>query len=204
VYAGVLTPISRRILVSTYVIVLFLHICGALGYFISAGTRSLDMVILQRAQRVEQVRIITTLDNWLGPLFGVSLLTLVVTGLYMTATTWGFNTGWIDVALAFVILLAPAGALLMEPRRRAIVTMARELPDGPIPPALERRIHNRTLQATARALPLMLLGIVFLMTTKPSLGGSILVMAVALALSLGVGVLMPRPTGARRAQTVAQ
>jgi hypothetical protein len=189
---------------TTYVIVLFLHICGALGYFISAGTRSLDMIILQRAQRVEQVRIITTLDNWLGPLFGISLLTLVVTGLYMTVATWGFNTGWIDVALTSVILMAPAGALLMEPRRRAIVTMARELPDGPIPPALERHIHNRVLQGTAHALPLLLLGIVFLMTTKPSLGGSILVMAVALTLSIVVGVLMPRPTSARKAQTAAQ
>jgi Predicted integral membrane protein (DUF2269) len=190
--------------VSTYVIVLFLHISGALGYFISAGTRSLNMIILQRAQRVEQVRIITTLDNWLVPLFGISLLTLVVTGLYMTITTWGFNTGWIDVALISVILMAPAGALLMEPRRRAIVTLARELPDGPIPSALQRHIHNRVLQATARALPLLLLGIVFLMTTKPSLGGSILVMAVALTLSLAVGVLIPRPTSDRKAQTAVQ
>jgi hypothetical protein len=184
---------------STYVIVLFLHICGALGYFISAGTRSLDMIILQRAQRVEQVRIITTLDNWLGPIFGISLLTLVVTGLYMTVTTWGFQTGWIDVALISVILMAPAGALLMEPRRRAIVTTARELPNGPIPAELSRHIHNKVLQATARALPLVLLGIVFLMTTKPSLGGSILVMALALALSIVVGVLAPRPTRAQKA-----
>jgi hypothetical protein len=190
--------------VSTYVIVLFLHISGALGYFISAGARSLNMIILQRAQRVEQVRIITTLDNWLGPLAGISLLTLVVTGLYMTATTWGFSTGWIDVTLTSVILLAPAGALLMEPRRRAIVAMARELPDGPIQPALQRHIDNRVLQATARALPLLLLGIVFLMTTKPSLGGSILVMAVALTLSISVGVLMPRPAIVRKAQTAAQ
>src|SRR5215469_16644401 len=181
---------------STYVIVLFLHICGALGYFISAGTRSLDMIILQRAQRVEQVRIITTLDNWLGPLFGISLLTLVVTGLYMTVTTWGFNTGWIDVALTSVILMAPSGALLMEPRRRAIVGLARKLPDGPIPPELHRHIDNKVLQATARALPLLLLGIVFLMTTKPSLGGSILVMVVALALSIIVGVLARRSTHA--------
>jgi hypothetical protein len=178
---------------STYVIVLFLHICGAFGYFISAGTRSLNMLILQRAQRVEQVRIITTLDNWLGPLFGISLLTLVVTGLYMTVTTWGFNTGWIDVALTSVILMAPAGALLMERRRRAIVGLARKLPDGPIPPELHRHIYNKVLQATARALPLLLLGIVFLMTTKPSLGGSILVMAVALTLGIVVGVLTTAP-----------
>jgi hypothetical protein len=82
--------------------------------------------------------------------------------------------------------------------------MSRELPDGPIPLALERHINNRVLQATAHALPFLLLGIVFLMTTKPSLGGSILVMAVALTLSIVVGVLIPRPAGARRAQTVVE
>jgi hypothetical protein len=179
---------------STYVIVLYLHICGALGYFISAGTRSLDMVILRRAQRVEQVRIIMTLDNWLGPVFGISLLILVTTGLYMAAVAWGPYTAWIDVALVSVILMAPAGTLLMEPGRRAIAKLADKLPDGPIPPALSRRIYNPILQASARALPLLLLGIVFLMTTKPSLGGSIIVMVIALALGLVVGILGTRPT----------
>ena len=189
---------------STYVIVLFLHNSGALGYFISAGTRSLDMIILQRARRVEQVRIIMSLDNWLGPLSGISLLILVVTGLYMTATAWGFSTSWIDVALVSIILMAPAGALLMEPRRRAIVNVVRELPDGPISPELGRRIHDQVLRATARAQPLALLGIVFLMTTKPALLVSILVMIVALALGAVVGMLAPRPTSAPKAQTVAQ
>jgi len=43
----------------------------------------------------------------------------------------------------------------------------------------------------------LLLGIVFLMTTKPALTGSLIVMAVVLALGLASGLLVPRVTRAR-------
>ena len=183
---------------SVYVIVLFAHVIGAVGYFISSGTRLLALASLRRAQRVEQVRLVATLDSWLGPLFGVSLLLLLATGLYMTFTTWGFQTGWIDVALASVILMAPFGAAIMEPRRRAIGKLAQELPDGVIPETLFQRIHDPVLRTAVQTLLILLLGIVFLMTTKPSPSVSIIVMGAALLLGLGTGLL---PFGRTRQQS---
>jgi len=178
---------------NTYTIVLFLHVSGAIGYFISMGTWLFGLAALRRAQRVEQVRAITHLVGRLGPLFGISVLLILATGLYMAITAWSLQTGWIAVALISLILIAPLGTAFIEPRRRAIDQLAREAPDGPLPQELEQRIHDPVLGTALQTVTLLLLGIVFLMTNKPSLIGSLIVMAVALVLGLVSGVLVSRP-----------
>jgi hypothetical protein len=172
-----------------YTFALFLHICGDIGIFIGLGAQLLSLVALRRAQSVEQVRAI----SWLIPIsdfIGVSsALLTIAAGLYMTLMVWGWQTGWIAVALASIILLLPPviGGVI-EPRTRAIVTMAREAPDGLLPEALDQRIHDPVLGAALHTMAALVFGLVFLMTIKPSLVDSIMVMAVALALGLTSGL----------------
>jgi len=182
---------------SIYTIVLFLHVSGAIGYFIGTGTWLFVLSALRRAQRVEQVRALTNLVGRSGPLFGISVLLILATGLYMALTAWGLRTGWIDVALISLILIAPLGTALIEPRRRAIDRLAREAPDGPLSQALEQRTHDPVLLTALQTLAALLLGIVFLMTTKPALTDSLIVMAVALVLGLASGLLVSRATRIR-------
>ena len=59
---------------SIYTIVLFLHVSGAIGYFVGMGTWLFVLAALRRAQRVEQVRALTNLAGRLGPLFGIVFL----------------------------------------------------------------------------------------------------------------------------------
>jgi len=182
---------------SIYTIVLFLHVSGAIGYFISTGTWLFGLSALRRARRVEQVRALTNLVGRSGPLFGISVLLILATGLYMALTAWGLRTGWIDVALISLILIAPLGTAFIEPRRRAIDRLAREAPDGPLSQVLEQRTHDPVLLTALQTLAALLLGIVFLMTTKPSLTSSLIVMAVALILGLASGLLVSRATRIR-------
>jgi hypothetical protein len=183
---------------SIYKIVLFLHVSGAIGYFVGMGTWLFGFAALRRAQRVEQVRALTNLTGRLGPLFGISVLLILVTGLYMAITAWGFQTGWIPVALVSLIFTASLGTAFVEPRRRAIARLAQEAPDGSLPQELEQRMHDPILGTALQTVTILLLGIVFLMTNKPSLVGSLIVMAVALALGLASGLLFSRATRTRR------
>jgi uncharacterized membrane protein len=189
--------------VTTYTIVLFLHICGAIGYFIGMGTWLFSLSALRRADRVEQVRALTRLIGRTGPFFGISVLLILATGLYMAITAWGLQTGWILVALISLILIAPLGTAFIEPRRRTIDRLAQEASNGPLPQSLEQSIHDPVLQTAAQTITVLLLGIVFLMTNKPSLIGSLIVMAIALVLGLASGVLASRATRTRR-QEMAQ
>jgi ABC-type bacteriocin/lantibiotic exporter with double-glycine peptidase domain len=179
---------------TAYNIVLFLHISGAIGYFIGMGTWLFGLSALRRAQRVEQVRALTQLVGRSGPLFGISVLLILVTGLYMAITTWGLQTAWILVALISLILIAPLGTAFIEPRRRTIDRLAKEAPDGPLTHSLERSTHDPVLLTAIETVTMLLLGIVFLMTNKPSLTVSIIVMAVALVLGLASGALTSRVT----------
>ena len=178
---------------SIYTIVLFLHVSGAIGYFAGIGIWLFGLVTLRQVQRVEQVRALTNLLGITGPLFGISVLLILAAGLYMALTAWSLQTSWIAVGLISLIIMAPLGTALIEPRRRAIDRLAREAPDGPLPESLERRIHDPILLTTLQTLATLLLGIVFLMTTKPSLPGSLIVIAVALVLGLASGLLISRP-----------
>jgi predicted integral membrane protein DUF2269 len=172
-------------------------VSGAIGYFVGMGTWLFGLAALRRAQRVEQVRALTSLAGRVGPLFGLSVLLILATGLYMAITSWGLRTGWIAVALVSLILIAPLGTAFIEPRRRAIARLAREAPDGPLPQALVGGIHDPILGTALQTVTILLLGIVFLMTNKPSLIGSLIVMAVALVLGVASGVLVSRATRTR-------
>jgi hypothetical protein len=178
---------------SIYTVVLFLHVSGAIGYFIGIGAWLFGLAGLRRAQRVEQVRSLTNLIGMTGPLFAISILFILAAGLYMAITAWSLQTGWIAVALISLVLIAPLGTAIIEPRRRAISRLANEAPDGSLPETLKQRIHDPVLGTALQTLAALLFGIVFLMTTKPSLPGSLIVMAVALALGLASGLFIFRP-----------
>lgn len=177
---------------SIYTIVLFFHVSAALGYFIGNGVWLVGLSALRRAQRVEQVRTLLGLVGRVVPLFGISLLLLLATGIYMTATTWGFQTGWIDVALTSLLLLFLLATVLIDPRRRALLRLVREAPDGSLPQSLEQRIHDPILSTSLQTVAAVLLGIVFLMTNKPALLISLIVMVVALALGVASGMFVLR------------
>ncbi len=189
---------------SVYTIALFLHVSGAIGAFVSVGIWLFGLSALRRAQRVEQVRAIAWLIIIASPLMVFSVLLIVIAGLDMALSTWGLETGWIVVALVSFVLSGPVGAFVLDPRMRAIMVMAQEAPDGLLSDTLDRRIHDPVLGTGVQTLAIALLGIVFLMTTKPSLAISIVVMVVALALGLASGLPLWYATRTRASRASAR
>ncbi|HEV8194534.1 MAG TPA: DUF2269 family protein [Ktedonobacterales bacterium] len=177
---------------TVYTIVKFLHVVGAIGYFVAVGTTLVGLAALQRARRVEQVLAFAELVRRLTPLFNLSILLLLLAGLYMTATVWGFETGWIDVALVSLVILVPIAAVIVQSHLRVIAQLANAEADGPLSAELLARTHDPTLLTTPRTVTALLVGIVFLMTNKPALPMALLVMASALVLGMVWGMLAAR------------
>lgn len=176
-------------MMNPYTLALFLHVADDIGIFIGLGVQSLCLAPLQQAQRVEQVRLIAGLIRTAGIVSVTGALLTIATGLYMALTAWNLQVGWIAVALgSIVVLILPLIAGVIEPRTKAIVKMAGEAEAGPLPAALGRHIHDPILAVGLQTGAAIVLGIVFLMTTKPALAGSVAVMAVALALGLASGL----------------
>jgi uncharacterized membrane protein len=178
---------------SLYTVILFLHIVGAICYFLGIGLWLFILLGWRRTQRVEQVRSLLHLNDLSAPFAAASAVLLLVTGLYLALVAWSLLTSWILVALISLLLMVPTSAALLAPRRSAIVKqLAREAPGGELSRALERHLEDPVLTKVCTTVLTLLLGLVFLMTTKPALLGSLIVMVVALLLGLAAGALLSR------------
>jgi hypothetical protein len=187
---------------SPYNIALFLHISGDIGIFIGIATWLLSLIALRQATNVTQVQTLTGLITLSRPVAVVSALLTIATGLYMVVTVWGWQAGWAIVALAgIIVLLPPLVGVITEPRIHAIIVLAQASPDGPLPSSLMRQIHDPVLGTAVQTMAALVLGIVFLMTTKPAIAGSIGVMAVALVIGLASGLPLVRTAGTSRSHS---
>jgi hypothetical protein len=171
-----------------YSIALFLHIVGALGFFVALGLEWISLLYLERATTSEQAQ------EWLGVLgllrrLGpASMGMILLAGFYMMATVWG-GVAWIGIALAAMILLAVLGAALTG-RRMAAVGRAVTAESGALSDAFRQRLHDPLLWTSIQTRIAIAFGIVFLMTVKPELGGSLL--TIGLAILLGLVSAWPR------------
>ncbi|HVD01661.1 MAG TPA: hypothetical protein VNG93_11030, partial [Candidatus Dormibacteraeota bacterium] len=114
---------------------------------------------------------------------------------------WGFGRGWVEAAIASFALMAPVGPLVINPRLQAIGRAADAATAGPLDRSLLARTHAPLLSGAVLSLTAWLLGIVFLMTNKPSLAASTIAMVIALALGLGASLSIWYLDRAKRDQT---
>src|SRR6266545_2741597 len=158
---------------SLYAVLVFVHVTSAIT--LSAGNliSLFGLLALRRSQRVEQVRAILGLLALSEPVSAIALVLTLVAGLTMTVSTWGWHNGWINVALGSFVLLLSMG-VITGTRRGAIAKLVKEMGDGPLPESVEQRIHDPLLGTAVYLLVALLVGIVFLMTTKPALEGSLI------------------------------
>jgi len=183
---------------SGYAILLFLHVSGAILIFTGIATLIFGVAAMRLASNVDQVRAIAR-PMLVGRKVGLEHISVIdvftivgivltaATGLYM-ATNWGFGRGWVEVAIASFALMAPVGPLVINPRLQAIGRAADATTPGPLDGSLLSRTHDPLLAAALLSLTAWLLGIVFLMTTKPELATAVVAMVVALGLGLAASL----------------
>jgi hypothetical protein len=171
-------------------IALFLHIVGALGLFVALGLEWTGLWQIRSALASEQVR------TWMGILKSVrkvgfaSMLTTVVTGIYMMVTDWG-GVAWIFVTLGSLVLMIVLSLVLTGPRMAAI-GQALATEKGAVSKTFHNLANRPLLWISIQTRVAIALGIVFLKTAKPDLGGSLLTIGVAIILGLASTFPMPR------------
>jgi hypothetical protein len=158
-----------------YSIALFLHVVGALLVFVTLTVEGIALRQLRRATTIEAAQAAAAslrLNRIVGPL---SALGLLVPGLYMTATTWGW-VAWIVVALVAYVAIAVLGAV--NGIRIQALERSQELLAG---------IRNPIFLISWLTRVGIALGIVFLMTVKPAAAAAVLAMLLAAAVGAALG-----------------
>lgn len=177
-----------------YSIALFLHIMGALGLFLALGLEWMGLFGLRRAVSAEQVR------SWLYVSRSVSrvglpaMLEVIISGAYMMATAWG-PVPWIIVSLGAIVLLMGSGMAILA-RRMAAIGQAAAQENGPLSLRLHQMLHSPFLWITIQTRVAVGLAIIYLMSVKPGLYGSLITLGVAIVLGLASVLFamgQPRP-----------
>jgi len=170
-----------------YSIALFLHVVGALGFFVALGLEWMSLGHVRRATTVEHLRVWMRAPDEMGRVGMLAMLTLLAAGLYMMAMAWG-GVAWIMVTLGALVLMIVL-AMLFTRRRMAAIGRAVNTEHGPLSPTLRQMLHDPLLTISLHTRVAIALGIVFLMTVKPDLRGSLL--AILIAAILGLASALP-------------
>ncbi len=184
---------------SIYSIVLFLHIAGALGFFIVQGVEWIGLSQLRSAVFPEEAHAILGVLKRTNRLAFVSILTIVITGIYMMLTVW-HGVPWILVVMGSLVLETVFFLVFSRPRMAA-VEQALDAQEKPLSKHFHSLVNHPILWLSIQTRTAILLGIVFLKIAKPDLGGSLLTIAVAIVLGLAsaLPVLLPKREQARPA-----
>jgi hypothetical protein len=169
--------------VTIYYTVLFVHVVSAIGLFIALAAEGAIFFRIRTAQSVDETRFFVGAFQRLRIIAIPSFLGILVGGLYL-ASKWGRGTFWIPFALGATLLTMLIGGLVTGIRiarlrdvfsRDEIVSIE----------AISAKTKDNTLLISYGLRVGLVLGIVFLMTAKPDLLGSL----GALAAGCGAGLL---------------
>ena len=174
-----------------YHLALFLHIIGAFGLIAAVTAEAIGLRGLRGATQRDVALM------WLGLSRGIvmrlaptSLGLILVTGLYMMATTWG-PRGWILVALASLVSLAVVGSFGTGMRMARIgPTVGRA--QGALSGELRSALRDPILLTSLWVRLAIVLGIAFLMTIKPSGLASLAIIVLAVVIGLLASQLASR------------
>jgi hypothetical protein len=183
----------------TYHVVLYVHL---VALFIGIGAASVLVTCLfqlRAARTVEAAAPWGRVASKVALLFPVAILGLFGSGAYMTSDLWTWDTGWIDVAIGALVVLAVQGPGLAE---RSAKEVAKALMgNGP------GDLRGDALRKT-RYLPLwwaelsaigLVLAIVWNMTTKPGTGSAIAAAVGGYAVGVALALLFTRQPSAEAA-----
>lgn len=167
---------------SNYSIALFLHIVGALGFFIVQGVEWIGLSQIKGATLPEEAHAILGIIKRTNRLGFVSILTTVATGIYMMLTVWR-GVPWILVVLGALILEIVIFVVLSGPQMAAI-EQSLDTKERPVSKTFHTLVNHPILWMSIQIRTAILLGIVFLKIAKPDLGGSLLTISIAILLGL--------------------
>lgn len=172
-----------------YSLALFFHILAAFGLIAAITIEAVSQRGLRQATSAEAARIAVRPLSFVPPLGGGSAALILATGIYMMATAWGLR-GWIVIALAGLILNALSGALIT--RRRMLRLQPVLEGSGPLSAQAQLTLRDPVLLASLRLRLAVLLGILLLMTVKPSAIASLSIVLLAAVIGVATALIPSR------------
>ena len=134
------------------------------------------------SKTTDTLRIWAALAVKLDGLLPFSVILILVPGLYLVFSSWGWGNPWIDLSLTLLIVMTFMGPIINLHRLKAILNAAIAEENAAPSAGLLEKVQDRVLWNSVLIMTMLTLAIVFLMTVKLAWVGSILTIAVAIVL----------------------
>jgi hypothetical protein len=170
----------------TYHVVLYIHF---LALFVGVGAAAILVLCLFQ---LRGARTLADAVPWgrvagrVGLAFPIAILGLFASGAYMTSDVWTWSTGWIDVAIAALVVLALQGPLVGERTAKKLERALHSNGPGPLGDEARRMIRHPGLWVTEFTAIGLVLATVWNMTQKPGTATAI----VAVVIGYAVGIVL--------------
>lgn len=158
---------------STYDVVLYVHIAVLLSAFALGGVLHGSEWLMVRSATVGELRV-TARPQRLGPLFAPVILALMGSGFWLLHLSRGadgfrFRDPFVWTAAIVLAVLFLDGPLVLGRHETVLRRQLAGAPDGPVTAELRATATNRTAWTVSYANTFTVLGVVLNMTTKPRL-----------------------------------
>jgi hypothetical protein len=170
---------------------LFAHLVGVFGMSGGAVAIVLALAMMRRAKTLAEVRVWASFGSLLEKIFPVASLLLLGSGIFMVEDgEWPWGDGWINVSLVALIALMVLGPAINGRKVAAIEKAAEAAPDGPVPEGMRVQLDDPVLFGSVHAMTLVVLGIIYNMTTKPGDAQAGIVIVVAIVVGVFSAIQM--------------
>jgi hypothetical protein len=173
----------------TYHVVLYLHFLAVFVGIGAAGALLVCLFQLRAARTLADAVPWGAAAGKIEKAFPIAVVGLFGTGAYMTSHLWTWGTGWIDVSIVGLVILAVQGPLLGGRGGRMLEQALHANGPGELGLAARKLARHPMLFLTEFTNLGLVLGIVWNMTQKPSTVTAIA--AVVIGYVVGAAVAMP-------------
>ena len=175
-----------------YSFVLFIHVVSAMGLFVGLALEGFVSLRIRVAQNTEQLQFFIRAFNLLRWIFIPSFGGILLGGLYL-ASKYGGGTFWIPAALIATLAIMFIGGLITG---RKMNQLKKTLGKAEAKfESLSARANDGLVTLSYGLRSGLALGIVFLMTAKPSLRQCVLALVAGCAVGLFIASGMGKVSG---------
>ena len=177
---------------NTYDYVLYIHL---LSVFVGLGAATVLSVCLFQLRAAREL---TDALPWGrvagkgGRFFPIAILGLFGSGAYMTSDSWTWSTGWIQVGIGALVVLALQGPLVAERSGKKLEHALRENGPGPLGEKARRMTRYPGLWVTEFSAIGLVLAVVWNMVTKAGTGSAIAAALIGYGAGAAFGLFFTR------------
>ncbi len=176
-----------------YTLVVFAHVAAAAvlvgGSLLAApGVRA----AVRRTRSAQEVSAFLAVGRPLRVVDPIAALLVLATGVYLTSVGHWWDLGWVQVATALWVVNSVTAKAVVEPAVQRLAAAAGDAVDGSIDARLDALRWSRAWSLGTDLLLANDAAVLYLMTVKPGLAGSLIAVLVTNALVMAAGYTLRR------------